>query len=479
MTDDVTDKHKDHEELVIDATMKENSTDNDNGFTAFFEATDAGIKIKIKFKLNLSNKQKDIIERNDLVHESTAMSDTEKATQNNDDNSNDDDDDRVSETTMAINSEKAAAEMDEKEMKDEEDKEEEAATIMPAALMPEIESVDLNKENESTNVPTNHPEIEENIETNSTENAQQEQNNIEEAMKVIPEIPGALISAIGDLLSSVLGIPIHVTERVDDDENIHETTIAPVEDEMVTVTTENDIVEHSTEQELSSSTSALEFNENVDDSKTDDENAPSDAIMPQESILNVIANEIDMKIENLANNLHDTNFMTESTPEVYTETVKDDSISDDIKNEDDVLEASPALMTEEEATKPVSIQDSVNHIMNLVRGTEDRMALENAHSIVDSVLIDHKAVNDNVNQLLNVALKEIETNFGMNENDKEIEIPTDELDVLDRERAEMIKNFETDINESLINSSIDDQDNFVPNMAKAALYNRFQYGDDF
>ncbi|XP_070492552.1 enolase-phosphatase E1-like [Chironomus tepperi] len=514
VTDDVTDEEsKEHHQHDIDTTMKDNSSDNDESFTALIEkvVSEQIEKLASEFdteiKINLSNEQNEVIEKSDLVHESNAMSNTEKAQLDNDKDDHDDDDDRVSETTMAINSEMDVVE--------DEKKEDEIVTTTSGMSI--IESVDLDTENESTVVPTNPPEQTTNMETILADNVHEENKDdtesndetfteVENATERIEvqynEIPGALLNALGDLLSSVLGvsetsiknglfIPTadKTTTTADDivDENIHTEGSA---------TTESDIVEHSTEQDLSSSTSALEFNENNEEEEikteaTDVQSNESEidtsvVTMPQESDAGTIANEIDLKIENLGN-VHDTNFMTENTPEVFTETVKEPEMpsempsSDDIKNEITILEAMPAMTVDEELVKPVSFEESVNHIMNLVKDTEDRMELENAQNVLNSVLIEHNAVNENVNNILKSALKEIETNFGMNESEieKEIQIPTDALETLDREREEMIKNFETDINESLIDSSIDQEDIYEPNMAKAALFHKFQYDDDF
>ena len=506
MTDDVTDdESKEHH-----TTIKDNSADNDESFTALIEkvVSEQIEKLASEFDtgitINLPNEQNEVIEKSDLVHESNAISNTEKAQLDNDkDDHEDDDENRVSETTMAINSEIAVAE--------DEKKEEEEEIVATTPGMSIIESVDLDSESESTIVPTNPPEQTTNMETILADNVHEQHNDDAESngetftedekdseeTSSKNEIPEALLNAVGDLLSSVLGVSVTsiknglfiptadaTTSSTDDivDENIHTEGSA---------TTENDIVEHSTEQDLSSSTSAFEFNENNEEEEikteaTDVENIESEidtsvVTMPSESDAGTIANEIDLKIENLGN-VHDTNFMTEDTPEVYTETVKEPEMpSSDATNEITILEVEPELTVEEGLVKPVSFEDSINHVMNLVKDTEDRLELENAQNILNSVMIDHNTVNENVNHILKSALKEIETNFGMNESEieKEIQIPTDALEMLDREREEMIKNFETDINESLIDSSIDQEDIYEPNMAKAALFHKFQYDDDF
>ncbi|KAL7049820.1 hypothetical protein ACKWTF_003866 [Chironomus riparius] len=507
VTEDVTDEeHEEHH-----TTIKDNSSDNDESFTALIEkvVSEQIEKLASEFdtgiSINLPNEQNEVIEKSDLVHESNAMSNTEKPQLDNDKDDHEDDDDRVSETTMAINSEIAIAEDEKKEDGEEEE------IVATTSGMSIIESVDLDSESESTIVPTNPPEQTTNMDTILTDNVHEQHNDDAESngetftedekdseeTSSKNEIPEALLNAVGDLLSSVLGVSVTsiknglfiptadaTTSSPDDivDENIHTEGSA---------TTESDIVEHSTEQDLSSSTSGFEFNENNEEEEikteaTDVENNESEidtsvVTMPPESDAGTIANEIDLKIENLGN-VHDTNFMTEDTPEVYTETVKGPEMpTSDDTNEITILEVVPELTVEEGLVKPVSFEDSINHVMNLVKDTEDRLELENAQNILNSVMIDHNTVNENVNHILKSALKEIETNFGMNESEieKEIQIPTDALEMLDREREEMIKNFETDINESLIDSSIDQEDIYEPNMAKAALFHKFQYDDDF
>lgn len=372
--------------------MKDNPIDNDETIKALIEQVVNEQIEKLASVTDTETKTdspSDVIENTDLADESDAISHTVVAPTN--------DDDKVIETTTDISSEKEEVE----------------TTTAVSVIESDMENVAVEQQQEET--------------TEKVSTAETSDNNFQAS--------DALIGAIGDLLSSVLSVPIKI---LDETEHIHTTTIAPVE-----AITEAS-VEQSTEQDASTAAST-------------DESAE---LMPTS---NVNTNEIDLKIENLAN-VHAASFVTENTPEVYAETVKED-----------ILEAQPA----EEATTPVEFQESVNHVMSLVRDTEEnRLALENAENIVDSVLIDHKAITDNVSQMINGALKEIETNFSVR---KEIEETAHAVEMADRDREEMIRNFETDINESLTNpSDEDDNDDFLPNMAKAALFNRFQYdADDF
>lgn len=291
---------------------------------------------------------------------------------------------------------------------------------------------------------------------NDTNSNDENQNNV----------PATLLSAVGDLLSSVLGISFSNMESDESEQMITEN-----------LATTEEVHQEKEEEEQSAVTSTAPAVDDDDDQKLTSEIAPA-------------INEVDLKIENLAN--VQTSFMTENTPEVYTEraeTVKEQSDVEKVDDDDDsiVLETLSELTTvddedDEDENKPVSFEDSVNHVMNLVRGSEGNLALEAAQNIVDSVLIDQHmddSVSD-LDQIVYGTLKEIETNLGLNEEDKNL--PKDSFEPSDHEREEMIKNFETDINESLrrIKPSEDYESlDIEPNPAKAAIYYKFQYGEDF
>lgn len=299
-------------------------------------------------------------------------------------------------------------------------------------------------------------------------------------------VPATLLSAVGDLLSSVLGISFSNLENdeseqmMTDENDLHSlaTTEGDSDEQQSVAVVGNTVTSSSTDETMA-----------VDDDDDDDDQKITSEVAP-------VINQIDLKIENLAN--VQTSFMTENTPEVYTEravveTVKEQS---DVKSQSEsydddkiVLETLSELSTiddenDEDENKPVSFEESVNHVMNLVRGTEGNLALQAAaQDIVDSVLIgehmDDSSVSD-LDQIVYGTLKEIETNLGLNEEEKSL--PKDSFDPSDNERMEMIKNFETDINESLrhIEPSEDYESIDVePNPAKAAMYYKFQYGEDF
>lgn len=359
----------------------------------------------------------------------------------------------------------------------------------------EVDSTSISPSDITTNVEHVGDEsetamIDEKIETNSNDEVSivvdENQNNV----------PATLLSAVGDLLSSVLGISFSnlendESEQMITDENLH--TLA---------TTEGDSDEHEEAIEEEQSVAAVEST--VTSSNADETAAVDDEDQKLTSEIAPVINEVDLKIENLAN--VQTSFMTENTPEVYTEravveTVKEQSDttsvvkneSENYNEEDDddddkiVLETLSELTTiddenDENENKPVSFEESVNHVMNLVRGSEGNLALEAAQNIVDSVLIDQHmddSVSD-LDQIVYGTLKEIETNLGLNEEDKNL--PKDSFDPSDHEREEMIKNFETDINESLRRAKPSEDYESLdiePNPAKAAIYYKFQYGEDF
>lgn len=361
-------------------------------------------------------------------------------------------------------------------------------------------SDDLVKEDDESEVQnlTTKDEVNDKIETISNEKVTVEE---EENQKV----PDSLLNAVGDLLSSVLGISLSDLKDDDDDNEEQQQQVTSAEDDLNS-TTKGDINEH---EEVSEGTSEQSVAAVVEDTVTstnvaivDDDTAAGagssdDDHNPTSAEKAPVVNEVDLKIENLAN--VQTSFVTENTPENYVDnTVKEQSESSDDTSETDddkiVLETLSELSAiaddvkgeeeeQEEVRKPVSFEDSVNHVMNLVRGTEGKIALEAAQNIVDSVLIDSHmddSVND-LDQIVYGTLKEIESNLGLNEANKNL--PADTFDPTEHEREEMIKNFETDINESLRRINPDDEDyeslEIEPNPAKAAMYYKFQYGDDF
>lgn len=347
---------------------------------------------------------------------------------------------------------------DENIMKHEDD--EESSSISSIEMTTISDAVDLDSETETNK-----------IETNSNDKVYVEDKNES-------KVPESLLSAVSDLLSSVLGINIGKFD------SISQEIVADVSDSQpITTTTESS--EH---QEASEQSIALESTVSNADEKllpaSVDHNPTSELVAP-------VVNEVDLKIENLAN--IETSFVTENTPEVYAEQSDDDTVKEqsDVKDENDddkiVLETLSELSTINDAgdEEPVSaFEDSVNQVMNLVRGTEGKLAIEVAQNVVDSILID-KHMEDSVgdlDQIVYGTLKEIETNLGLND-EEEKKLPVDSFDPIDHEREEMIKNFETDINESLRLVNPDELDyeslEIEPNAAKAAVYYKFQYGDDF
>jgi hypothetical protein len=318
-----------------------------------------------------------------------------------------------------------------------------------------------------------------------------------------PQVPDSLLNAVGDLLSSVLGISL--SDLKDDDDEEQQQQITDENDLHSHTTTEGDINEHEEEVSEQQSAAAVVEDTVTSNNVVDDDTAEAVAAGADSDDHNPtsekapVVNEVDLKIENLAN--VQTSFVTENTPENYVDnTVKEQTESSDDTSETDddkiVLETLSELSTiadddlrggeeEEEVRKPVSFEDSVKHVMNLVRGTEGNLALEAAQNIVDSVLIDSHmddSVSD-LDQIVYGTLKEIESNLGLNEGNKNLPADSFDLNEREHEREEMIKSFETDINESLRRINPDDEDyeslEIEPNPAKAAMYYKFQYGDDF
>lgn len=325
----------------------------------------------------------------------------------------------------------------------------EAETIFPTETTP------VEAETTKTESSSSEDEVSEAAPTTaatSTVSPDQEEANDES------EISDSLLSAVGDLLSSILGLdaaslrtkvedekPVSA-DKVDSSTTVEEATVTeeavtPSEPlstpvipfELQTVSEVGEGTEKSSEMstpvvsgEESGTTGGapLGVQNAVDSNRVKDE--------PE--------SEVDAKIENLAN--AQTSFATEDTPEYFTER---DEPSEPIKVDADVLE----VLVDEE--KPVSFEESVNHVMNLVKGDEGRLAL------VEAMLLDkkHKEVEE-VDRIVLSRLKKL----GMAHDVA--------FEPMDGHRDNIIKTIESEIIDS--NSHHSDNDDFVPNSAKAALH---------
>lgn len=273
------------------------------------------------------------------------------------------------------------------------------------------------------------------------------------------EISDSLLSAVGDLLSSILGLdasslrtkvedskPVVAADRVDSS-TVTEETVTPSEPlstpvipfELQTVSE----IEQGTERSSEMSTPGMTAVVGGEESGTTGAaplRVPSDVDTNRVRV--EIVSEVDAKIENLAN--AQTSFATEDTPEHFTETLRDGP-SEPIKVDADVLE----VIVDEE--KPVSFEESVNHVMNLVKGDEGRLALREA------MLLDKKQKDaEEVDRIVLSRLKEL----GMQH-----DVAFEPMDV---HRDNIIKTIESEIIDS--NKHHIDNDDFVPNSAKAALH---------
>lgn len=162
-------------------------------------------------------------------------------------------------------------------------------------------------------------------------------------------------------------------------------------------------------------------------------------------------NEIDMMIENLATSV---GFATEETPNLETESMS--------VEEANAMELEKISVEVEEMNRLASIRERINQVMDLVKRTEDEVKAANKK---DSQKDD---VDDDV---VSGTLKEIHSSLGINDeslHDSMVSHPDDK-----------IRNFETTINESLMNKNSNerqDEQVFLPNSAKAAL--RYKYYDN-
>lgn len=273
-------------------------------------------------------------------------------------------------------------------------------------------------------------------------------------------VSDSLLSAVGDLLSSILGLDGAIgddkTESVESGNENEATT----ELESFT-TTEVSEIEQGTEKidETSTTPAGYEGEEESSESvPTENPNVTSNASQEDKP-----TNEVDVKIENLA--IAQTSFATENTPEQVTETVRDETAPD-------VLE----VIAETSNEKPDSIEQRINQVMDLVKGTEGRLALQSMGNVLDSTLIDKEMKNDvsDLAQIVYGTLKEAQANFGLNEDSEKT---SNSFSPAFHE--DLIKNFEIEINDALVNRNHFDHESFVPNSAKAALQYKHQDIDDF
>lgn len=314
-------------------------------------------------------------------------------------------------------------------------------------------------------------------------------------------ISDSLLSAVGDLLSSILGLDGSKEGKTDenaiDDENedennvnsdkgkahnatASETTIVPTAETFTTInelestseasSDETTGIEQGTEKFVETATPVGyegELNSERESTETTDDavplNHPSIALS---AVHFEDLSEIDLKIENLAN--AQTSLATESTPEQVTETVSVELTSEGVKYEPDMLE----VISDPSNEKPVLFEESVNQVMNLMKNTAGRVPLG------DSFLIDKHMMKDNVNILDDVVygtLKEIESSLGMNQHEMSLDLNGP----VSTQQDDLIKNFEAEINKSLINKHPYPFVTFLPSSSKAALQSHFQDNVDF
>ncbi|CRK95676.1 CLUMA_CG009134, isoform A [Clunio marinus] len=309
----------------------------------------------------------------------------------------------------------------------------------------------------------------------------------EEIVNIDNSINESLLNAVGDLLSSILGLESKKTYEVE-----NENVLKDKEADVVSFTASNsdeDVISkepisqnNSSESlttnnslDLETSSEATEIEHNIeeidknaslanhaDDKRTD---IDSNRVVPA-GLSPVVSNdfqdkelsEIDLKIENLAN--AQPFYATENIPEQFIEAVN----VENIKTESEPLEAS-----EIDVVSPISFDEKINQVMNLVKSSDGRLSLQSVGNVVDSILIDKHMKDDvnNLDQIVYGTLKNIEENLGLNEDSL---TSADSYDPMVHHREDLIKSFETEINESLFNKAELEQENYMPNSAKAAIY---------
>lgn len=359
-------------------------------------------------------------------------------------------------------------------------------TILPTNA-PAVESETIKLEtisDDTTETLQNRIKVPEEVET--TANSLQLDENVTKENSA----SDSLLSAVGDLLSSILGLDRKntdenavVTEKqqnvVADNEAVDKTivvkeTIAPALEPITTTV--------SLESEASSEASEIEQGtEKMDETATpvgfegerivEMEVKKTSETMPLLSVMSQDkgTNEIDLKIENLAN--AQTSSATENTPDQVTVTVKiTEEPSEGSSNEPDVLEVISDASNDSE--KPVSFEESVNQIMNLVKNSEGHLR--------DSILIDKNMKQDvrDLDQIIYGTLKDIYSNLGENPNSSHLsmqeEVPMESYEPVVSQKVDLIKSSEYEINKHPF-----EYDNFVLNSAKAALHYKWQDDVDF
>lgn len=301
--------------------------------------------------------------------------------------------------------------------------------------------------------------VSDDAETATTNSLQADENVIEEN-----SISDSLLSAVGDLLSSILGLDSSAKEKVelnagggDNGERIGNVDNESADSIAVLKAKEP---ESFTTTEASSSIEIEQGTEKMDESATpvgyegEEESAESETVPTESTTIHPnrlqSVSEIDLKIENLANG---QTSLTESTPEMFVETIVD--VSDFDPNMLEVI-SDPSSDT----IKPISIDESVSQVMSLMKG----------ESRPDTILIDKNMANDvsDLDDIVYGTLKELETSLGMHH-----EMSNDDI----VSSSDLIKNPAAEIADPLTQKNPFDFDNFVvPNSAKAALL--YKHDDD-
>lgn len=298
-------------------------------------------------------------------------------------------------------------------------------------------------------------------EATTTNNLQHEDN-----VKKENSASDSLLSAVGDLLSSILGVGSKKTAVVNeqqqnvipepDNETVDKAAERVKETVEVTPTTATNSLESEASSEVEQGT------EKIDETATpvgfegeriiEMETKKTVETVPVLIAVSQDKDEVELKIENLAN--AQTSLATENTPEQVTETVREEP-SESSNNEPVVLEVISDPSTENE--KPVSFEESVNQIMNLVKNSEEHVS--------DLMSVDDmKEDVSDLELLIYGTMKDVESNLG-----EDIKTETSEPVFID-----LTKSLGTERSKHPF-----EYDNFVLNSAKAALHDRWEDDVDF
>lgn len=325
-------------------------------------------------------------------------------------------------------------------------------TVLPTIVVPAIEIEPIKAETMSSDTTTSLPNEQNRIKV--SEEMKTTTNRLQPDEIVIGEnrISDSLLSAVSDLLSSILGLESSLLKtkpdgsfpvdesiekmqtvsnrnKIEEDNSVSKKTVATstkAASQPLATTIPFEMEASSDAPEIEQGTEKLDGTtpEGYEGEQSYEEELGEMKIVPlkfSSTALNAFkdktVSEIDLKIENLANS---QTSLTESTPEQQvTETVRDENVN--------VLEV---ISESDKAFQPVSFDDSVNQVMNLVKAAEKQPSfgsMLNEKNMKEDVIL--------VDEVVYGTLKEIETTLGIHHRESQ----KDELKAEDAPSSESVE----------------------------------------